>query len=77
APRHPYTRALLACRVDLQAGTARRLRTIEGQPLAASAHPAQACSFAPRCSFATERCRQVRPELRLCGAEHRVACHHA
>ncbi|WP_040950931.1 ABC transporter ATP-binding protein [Gorillibacterium massiliense] len=35
------------------------------------------CSFAPRCSFATERCLRELPKLRAFGGDHQIACHHA
>ena len=31
-------------------------------------------AFAPRCGFATERCRTITPTLADFGTEHRVAC---
>jgi peptide/nickel transport system ATP-binding protein len=35
------------------------------------------CSFAPRCSFATDRCRGERPVLEEQRPGHWVACWHA
>ncbi len=55
-PLHPYAAALFQARPDL----ARRLpelRAIPGQPLAAFDAPAEGCSFADRCAFATAACR--------------------
>jgi oligopeptide/dipeptide ABC transporter ATP-binding protein len=75
APRHPYTRALLAAvpRPDPKRrhapGTA-----IKGEvpsPLA----PPPGCAFHPRCALATERCRQERPLLRLLSTGTKAACH--
>jgi peptide/nickel transport system ATP-binding protein len=67
APRHPYTRALLACRPTI----ARR-----GSPLpvlgAGPPAPAGACAFAGRCSLADPRCAERPPWTAT--AEHRVAC---
>jgi oligopeptide/dipeptide ABC transporter ATP-binding protein len=35
----------------------------------------QGCSFAPRCSYATDRCHQERPELQPAdGPGHAFAC---
>jgi len=34
------------------------------------------CKFAPRCPYATEQCRQTRPEMRDLGAERLVLCYH-
>ena len=42
-------------------------------------NPPAGCVFSPRCPFATEQCRQVRPELRPLPSDptHLVACHYA
>jgi ABC-type dipeptide/oligopeptide/nickel transport system ATPase component len=62
----------------LQPGAARARR---GAPLPAAkgAAPADSCAFAPRCAYATERCRTERPPLRALaaplGGVHEVACH--
>ena len=72
APRHPYTRMLLAAVPDVH-GTRRERAPVEGEasdPLA----PPPGCAFHPRCPHANERCRVERPELRDSG-EVRVACH--
>lgn len=72
--RHPYTAGLLASRPD-PAAPRRRLAAIPGRPLSAF-EVGPGCAFAPRCSYASERCRVERPELRdLDGG--RVACHRA
>lgn len=74
APRHPYTRALMACRVGTgQPGTA--LPAITGSVPAPSARP-DGCIFAPRCDHAGPLCL-VRPALTQRGTSGtRVACHH-
>jgi oligopeptide/dipeptide ABC transporter ATP-binding protein len=71
-PRHPYTRALLACELDddTQGG---RLQSIPGEvqdPVA----PHVACVFAPRCTHATQRCRGEVPQLQDIEGGRRVAC---
>ncbi len=73
APRHPYTRALMACRVGTgQPGTA--LPAITGNVPAPSARP-NGCVFAPRCDHAGPLCL-VRPALTQRGTSGtRVACH--
>jgi len=59
APAHPYTAALLAAMPDRSAEKG-RLQAIPG-----SAPPPSStetgCAFAPRCTFADERCRAVAP----------------
>ncbi len=62
APQHPYTAALLAALPERSAGD-RRLATIPGVVPGLFDRPA-GCLFSPRCIFATEHSRQVRPELR-------------
>ncbi len=73
APRHPYTRALMACRVGIgQPGTA--LPAITGIVPAPSARP-NGCAFAPRCDHARTLCL-VQPALTERGKPGaRVACH--
>jgi len=67
APRHPYTRALLAARPRI--GTGRGpLPVIEGiAPQPAERPPG--CAFHPRCAAAVERCAKDSPAL-----EDGVAC---
>ena len=72
APRHPYTRMLLAAVPDAR-GTRRDRAPVQGEvsdPLA----PPSGCAFHPRCPHANERCRVERPPLRDSGPV-RVACH--
>lgn len=60
-PRHPYTRGLLASvpRLDQQQS---ELTAIPGLPPDLSALPA-GCPFHPRCSEASDRCRQDYPDV--------------
>jgi peptide/nickel transport system permease protein len=71
---HPYTRALLAASPQLEVrddGTG--LTPLGGRP-PRSGIPISGCSFADRCSLATEQCRETDPELRDLGAGRRAAC---
>jgi len=71
-PRHPYTRALLACELDGDAAGG-RLVSIPGEvPDPVAEHVA--CMFAPRCPHATDACRSSVPALRDAGPGRRVAC---
>ena len=79
APRHPYTRALLAStpRVDATRGAAALARAaasaLSGElpsPLA----PPSGCVFRTRCPFAIGRCAEVVPALEPAGAAHAAAC---
>jgi len=71
APRHPYTRALLAAQPTggQRAGT---LQVIEGQ-VPDLAAPPPGCRFAPRCPLVHEACMLV-PPLAVDGTGHGVAC---
>jgi oligopeptide/dipeptide ABC transporter ATP-binding protein len=70
APRHPYTRALVAA----MPGAQKKTPPLEGDvpsPIA----PPSGCRFHTRCAFAAERCRAETPRLE--GVGHAVACHFA
>ena len=73
APRHPYTKGLLASvpRLDALAGT--RLTPIEGEPPSMANLPS-GCSFRPRCIYAVERCAQEAPPLKMLADKHYSAC---
>jgi peptide/nickel transport system ATP-binding protein len=72
--RMPYTRALLEGSPKVSNPSHTRLLAIPGQPPNLLNLP-KGCSFAPRCSFATDRCREERPELEDAGAPgHTFAC---
>jgi dipeptide transport system ATP-binding protein len=62
APQHPYTAALLAALPERSVGD-HRLATIPGVVPGLFDRPA-GCLFGPRCAYATEHSRRVRPELR-------------
>jgi peptide/nickel transport system ATP-binding protein len=77
-PLHPYTRGLMRAipRLDIEAdaaGTRPRLQEIPGL-VPNLTRPIVGCAFAPRCSFATDRCRAEPPPLVDGGAGHTVAC---
>ena len=77
-PLHPYTRGLMRAipRLDVEAdaaGTRPRLQEIPGLvPILTK--PIVGCAFAPRCGFATDRCRRDAPPLVEGDAGHTVAC---
>ena len=71
-PKHPYSIGLLESvpRLD-QKG--QELYSIEGQPPSLYKNPTS-CSFAPRCPYAFDRCRNEMPELELLASGQSVAC---
>ena len=71
APRHPYTRALVAATPGHG-----HPRALPGEPVSPIDPPAEACLFASRCALAVDRCRHERPRLRTVG-DSLVACHRA
>ncbi len=72
---HPYTRALLASIPRLSQDGNRRLLTIGGLPPDLS-QPPGGCRFAPRCSRATDKCRDQEPPLTGETAAHLFSCWH-
>ena len=78
-PRHPYTRGLLDSIPKLGAAsrraTARQTRLAEiAGTVPSLAEPIVGCAFAPRCAYATERCRNDYPPLEEKVPGHRAAC---
>ncbi|TQF77637.1 ATP-binding cassette domain-containing protein [Elioraea sp. Yellowstone] len=75
APRHPYTRALLAAIPRPEPGLAAPKATIEGD-VPSPMNPPPGCRFHTRCPHADARCRGEDPPLADPGDRHAVACHH-
>lgn len=70
---HPYTQALFKSIPRLNAEKSKRLAAIEGSV----PHPLQlpeGCKFAPRCQFATDKCRASEPELEKVAENHYIRC---
>jgi oligopeptide/dipeptide ABC transporter ATP-binding protein len=73
-PGHPYTRALMACRLDVShALSGEPLIEIPGVVPSLDRLPA-GCAFANRCSYVQEQCRRQRPELVEIESGHLSAC---
>jgi peptide/nickel transport system ATP-binding protein len=73
APKHPYTRALLACEVEGDVHDDTRLLSIPGTvPSLVEVPPG--CIFAPRCELKIDDCLRTVPGLRACAPEQRAAC---
>ena len=78
-PLHPYTRGLMRAiprgrRQGVAPGT--RLAEIPGI-VPKLDELLVGCAFAPRCGFATERCRSQVPPLEILADGHQVACFEA
>ncbi len=72
---HPYTQALLGSIPQLDQDADAVLFSIPGLP-PDLADPPDGCRFAPRCQYATDRCRTEEPPLSADTADHYFACHH-
>jgi dipeptide transport system ATP-binding protein len=72
SPQHPYTAALLAALPERSDGG--RLATIPGVVPGLYDRP-KGCLFSPRCAYATEHSRNVRPNLRP-WAGGQIRCHY-
>ena len=80
-PLHPYTHGLLGAMPHLasmsdQGTKVRRLQEIPGMVPALVNLP-KGCTFAPRCSFASDVCRAEFPPREAKGSEHYAACWHS
>ncbi len=74
APRHPYTRGLLAALPRIDRGRIARLAPIPGS-LPDLTQPDPGCNFRPRCPFAAAGC--AAPQALRHGDARAVACHRA
>ncbi|HET9578365.1 MAG TPA: ABC transporter ATP-binding protein [Usitatibacter sp.] len=74
-PRHPYTRGLLDSMPKLGL-RGRRLTEIPGT-VPSLMEPIPGCTFAPRCPFATQQCREEYPPLEEKSPGHTAACWHS
>ena len=73
APRHPYTRALLAAAPKLTRAADPREQVVPGEPPSAAAIP-DGCRFRPRCRAADAGCAATDPALDTVEPGHQVAC---
>nr|WP_232478955.1 ABC transporter ATP-binding protein [Roseomonas rosulenta] len=73
APRHPYTRGLLASIPRIERNPAATLPEIPGMVPGPAERPA-GCAFAPRCGRALPRCAEEAPPLAILTPAHRAAC---
>ena len=73
APRHPYTRALLASTPRIDA-IARLTRQVLSGELPSPLAPPSGCVFRTRCPHARPRCADTVPPLEPVGPAHAAAC---
>ena len=76
APRHPYTRALLAALPRIGGRRVTEDLRLSGEPASPADLPA-GCRFRPRCPDAQPRCAADDPALRPLAPDHAAACHFA
>ncbi len=77
-PLHPYTQGLMRCVPTLGFSKASTvLYPIHGRVPPPVERTDNACMYAPRCDYATDKCRSERPELREITAGHRARCIYA
>ena len=76
APLHPYTKALISAVpiADPEVGRNSKRILIEGE-LPSPMNVPKGCRFCTRCPYATDTCREEKPELREIKEGHKVACH--
>ena len=72
APKHPYTRALLASIPVLGRGKSQDIKAIRGSTPDPYDRP-KGCQFEPRCDFASKACGRY-PDEDLASQTHRVSC---
>jgi peptide/nickel transport system ATP-binding protein len=72
-PLHPYTRLLLETIPDVEMSGRKRL-PVAGE-IPNPIEPPSGCAFHPRCPEATDRCKEMQPELVTLEGGIQIACH--
>ena len=70
---HPYTKGLMHSIAKLDTAKGHKLQPIEGTPPDLFAPP-KGCPFAERCEYATEKCKNEKPEYTEFTETHRAMC---
>lgn len=76
-PAHPYTKALISA-IPQPDPTMQKTRILLEGEVPSPINPPSGCHFNPRCRYATDICRRIKPTLKQTShtADHAVACHH-
>ncbi len=74
-PHHPYSQSLVAA-TPVPDPKRRIGRIVLPGEVPSPANPPPGCTFNPRCSRASEECRELEPPLELISNDHYVACFH-
>lgn len=74
APKHPYTKALIASSMLDETGLYAPEMLLDGD-LPSPLNPPNGCKFHTRCKYATDICGEVEPVLEGVSGEHFARCH--
>jgi len=74
-PLHPYSSSLVAA-TPVPDPKRRVGRIVLPGEVPSPANPPPGCTFHPRCSRASQECRELEPALELVSEDHYVACFH-
>ena len=74
-PFHPYTDILIKAAPVMNPDDTDREYVIEGETPSPIDVPS-GCRFHPRCPYATDKCREIEPELKTLDDGRKVACHY-
>jgi len=73
-PLHPYTRALLSAIPDPDPENRKKFREVPPGEPPSLVNPPPGCRFAPRCPFASSKCRTEEPPEVEVEPKHFVKC---
>ena len=73
---HPYTKALLSAvpELDPAISKTKKVQMLTGE-IPSPINTPPGCKFATRCTHATPRCKEERPEFKEVCPGHYAACH--
>lgn len=75
-PTHPYTQVLLnsILKIPDRPENKQQMVSIQGE-VPSPLNPPSGCTFHPRCSFASDTCKTVKPERKIVAEDHYATCH--